>query len=324
MRKDQVIRGYRVITKPSNANAGKCLWAFAEKDGKEYFIKEFLDPKIPRADAMGSVADKKRRYAECERFEQRHRQVMQLLNADWMHAGNLVPAVDFFAEETRYYKVTERVEHEDVEPHELPWNKQRLLLRTLADSLRLLHGCGIVHGDLKPENVLLHRPPQSTLLTAKLIDFDDAYPAGQPPSAETIGGDAVYCAPEWLRYVRGDAVALTQAADMFAFGLLLHTYLVGSPPDHGPDCDSAAAAVLTGAPLIWADDLGSEITDLLAALTDPDPAARPEITEVDEILTDLPEAKTPAPGRSRVRINIGGRPAPPPPMKPGKRLRINP
>jgi serine/threonine protein kinase len=320
----QKIHGYTVITRPSNANAGKCLWAFAEKDGGEYFIKEFLDPKIPRSDGMGSKEDKELRFAECKRFAARHEQVMELLSADHEDAGNLVLAVAFFAEGTRYYKVTPRVNATEAAPHELEPRTQLVLIRTLTDSLRLLHASGIVHGDLKPENVLLAKPRQGPLLVAKLIDFDDAYPAGEPPPMDTIGGNPLYGAPEWLSYLRGscEPASLDQAVDMFAFGLLVHTYLFGGLPAHDNAYDSPAAAVLDGAPLRWDPRVGGRLRQLLTELTSAEPRARPDIRTVsnmfstaDVLTADAAGAWEPT-GKSRVRVNGIRQPS-------STRLRIN-
>jgi eukaryotic-like serine/threonine-protein kinase len=311
----QTLGGYTVVTRPTNADAGKCLWAFATRDGVEYFIKEFLDPKIPRPDGMGSVADKQRRFAECERFRARHERIMAMLPADHEDAGNLVLAVDFFAEGTRYYKVTPRITATDAVPHELPPRAQLVLLRTLADSLRLLHGRGMVHGDLKPENVLLAKPRQGSLRIAKLIDFDDGYPAGEPPPKETIGGNPLYGAPEWLRYLRDGHPTLTTAVDMFAFGLLVHTYLFGALPGHGSAHDSPAAAVLDGVALDWDPRVGGRLRQLLTTLTSADPAARPDILAVTELLAASDILTAPAGGR--VRFNFTAR------QPATTRLRIN-
>jgi len=323
VKQGQIINGYLVVSRPSNANAGKCVWAFAEKDGEEYFIKEFLDPKRPRPDSMGSVEDKKRRYAECQRFERRHQKLIRMLPADDLHAGNLVLARDFFAEGTRYYKVSARIHGEDITPAELAPHQQLVLLRTLADSLQLLHGRGIVHGDLRPDNVMLHRPRGSDLYTAKLIDFDDAYPAGEPPARDQIGGSPLYGAPEWLRYLRGDTAvtpaALTQAVDMFAFGLLVHTYLFGVLPRHDHAYESPASAVIDRAPLAWHQGLDPALTRLLTALTDADPLKRPDITETAHILAGLTPFVATSAQPSRVRINVDGRKS----SAAGSRLRVN-
>ncbi len=308
MKQGDLIMGYRVVTRPSNADAGKCLWAFAQKNGNDYFIKEFLDPKRPRADSMGSIEDKRRRLTECERFEERQRRVSAALRRDDPQAGNLVLMTDFFHVGTRYYKVTERIKAATVLPAQLSADLQLILLRTLADSLGLLHRVGIVHGDLKPENILLCQPPGSSAYPAKLIDFDDSYPVGDPPPRDVVGGNPRFGAPEWLGYLRGDPTIqrehLTQAVDMFAFGLLAHTYLFGSLPDFPDEHDSPAAAVLAGAPLRWRPGMAQPWADLLPALTRRDPKQRPTITETIAVLAGAHPARS-----SRVRINLTGRAA---------------
>ncbi|MEV6908540.1 protein kinase [Amycolatopsis sp. NPDC051071] len=310
MKLGEVVKGYEIITRPSNANAGKCLWAFARKEGADFFVKEYLDPKRPRPDSMGTVSDKKRRLAECRRFELHHEKLSRLLRADHLHAGNIVLAKDFFAHGTRYYKVTDRIDAADATPAELSPEDRNVLLHTLCESIALLHECGMVHGDLKPENVLLHRPEGSDLHIAKLIDFDDAYLSGEPPAADTIGGNPYYGAPEWLSYLRGDngirGEQLTTAVDLFALGLLIHSYLIGTAPGFPVRFDSPAAAVLAGEALELDPKLTSDWTALLASLIQVDPAKRPRIGEVLSLLNSArPPVRRAA--RSRVRINLTGR-----------------
>ena len=311
MKQGQHIRGYVIGTKPSNLNAGKCVWAFAEKDGKEYFVKEFLEPVLPRPDSMGSLASKQRRYALCQEFEQRHQRVFSLLRADDLNAGNLVLPVDFFVDGTRYYKITDRVHDVEADPAGLTPAAQLVLLRTLVDSLVLLHGKDMVHGDLKPTNILFHRPKNSMFHTAKLIDFDDAYQAGHPPPPEVIGGDPSYGAPEWVCYqsqVDTTGSMLTQATDMFALGLLIHVFVFGALPYFDETHESPAGAVTSGAGLSWDARAGTELIALLTALTSLDPADRPNSAAVEQALRD-PELLRPVSTMpSRLRINLAGRP----------------
>jgi eukaryotic-like serine/threonine-protein kinase len=336
VKQGELLRDYLVTTKPTNNDAGKCLWAFAEKDGHEYFVKQFLELKRPRAGSMGSAESKRLQLRACDEFERRHRSVMDRIDPDDLDAGNIVSAVDFFCEGTTYYKITERVH-----PAELPASplltplQRKVLLRTLGDSLQLLHRLGVVHGDLKPDNIMVEERPGPVYI-AKLIDFDDAYVSGSPPGPKEIGGDIMYGAPEWLRYNQDDssvkAADLTAAADMFALGLVTHEYLTGTRPGHHGR--SPAASVNEGLALELDPRLHRRVERLIRSLLSADPAARPGIAAFlaeldDESVLDLvPERSRPAPGEtrraSRVRFGDGtagpGRepgPAPAPGSAPG-------
>ncbi|NJK84070.1 MAG: serine/threonine protein kinase, partial [Saprospiraceae bacterium] len=47
MLQGDIIKGYRIVKDFSTAGGGLSKWSFAEREGKEYFIKEFLSPKYP-------------------------------------------------------------------------------------------------------------------------------------------------------------------------------------------------------------------------------------------------------------------------------------
>lgn len=321
MKRGDVIGGYTITTDPTNDNAGKCIWAFAERGTSRFFIKEFIELKRPRPESMGSPAAKHALLEICERFEERHRSVIAKIDPSDLDAGNLVVALDFFHEGTKYYKVTARLDHDsEAQPHELSSDQKSVLLGTLADSLALLHRLGVVHGDLKPQNVLLYRPHGSDLFTAKLIDFDDAYLSGKPPERDVIAGDALYGAPEFLRYMQDDdrvpASQLTTAVDMFAFGLLVHTYLTGSLPTYDEQFSSPAECVNAGHRLRLNDRLNPQLSVMLNGLISRDPNSRPAIGAALRILENssaltLLDAAEPDSYRSpasRLRFNRGGVP----------------
>ncbi|MFF7164197.1 protein kinase [Streptomyces sp. NPDC008086] len=334
MKRGDVIGGYRVVSDPTNADGGKCVWAFAEKDGREYFLKRFLEPKRPREGGGGSAASRRIRLETCREFEERHRSIMKRLRPDAGGAGNLVLATDFFHAGSTYYKVTERIDTAGLEkPQSLGPKQRAVLLRTLATSLRLLHDIEVVHGDLKPANVLVQRREGAAFHTAKLIDFDDSYLSGRPPAREDIAGDSLYGAPEWRRYVQGDESVeggqLTTAVDVFALGLMTHVYLTGSLPAHDSRFGSPADAVNAADPLAVDERLGTSTQALLTAMTSADPGARPTVDDFLAALKDpeactlhatpqprpaTPAAPAPAPSaadgprRSRVQFNPPDRP----------------
>ena len=108
---------------------------------------------------------------------------------------------------------------------------QLVLMKTAAHSLKILHDLRIVHGDLKPSNILIKRTELG--YTTKLIDFDSAYVAGSPPPPEEIVGTINYYSPELLGYIQQAGVPHNQlgvASDVFALGLIYTEYLTGAPP----------------------------------------------------------------------------------------------
>lgn len=321
MKKGDRIGGYQVVSEPTNAGGGKCVWAFAEKDGTEFFLKRFLEPKRPREGGGGSALSRQIRMETCRQFEDRHRAVMKLLRPDAPGAGNLVLTCDFFHEGSTYYKVTERIDTTSLDaPHTLDPRHKAVLLKTLGASLRLLHDIDVVHGDLKPANVLVQRRGTgaargaTAFHTAKLIDFDDSYVAGEPPGREEIAGDSLYGAPEWRRYVQGDesvgAAQLTTAVDVFALGLMTHAWLTGALPGYDERFGSPADAVNAGEPLRLDPRLSRPVLRLVAAMTAADPWDRPTADAFVLALKDPEVCALGEPRReSRLRVNLPAQPA---------------
>lgn len=338
MKQGQTIRGYRIITEPTNSGGGRCIWAFAEKDGGGYFVKKFLDPKWPTDKSMGSAASKQRRREECLEFEHRHREVNSRINPRALGGGNLVTAIDFFREDTTYYKVTDRIEAEkatDLRRYSI--RQSAVILRTLCHSIKLLHRARIVHGDLKPDNVLLQKSGTGDLYTAKVIDFDDAYPSGDPPPPDQVVGDQRYGAPEWLRYVKGDSEVtpdqLTTASDVFALGLVFHVYLTGALPGYDQDRFGAPAeAVWSAQPLELSPTLDPRAAALVRRMLSQAITDRPDLDALlaqlaDETIlvsSDRPDDGAPAGPPVPASGPAGDRPAPAPPgPRRGSRLQIN-
>ncbi|MGW0391758.1 protein kinase domain-containing protein [Streptomyces sp. NPDC003042] len=291
MKQGDEIAGYRLVSEPTNANGGKCMWAFAEKDGHQYFLKRFLEPKRPREGSTASAVSQRIRLEVCQEFEDRHRGIMNRLRPDARGGGNLVLATDFFHEGSTYYKVTERIDTSSLEkPQALEPRQKAVLLKTLALSLQLLHDIDVVHGDLKPLNVLIQKRDGVVFYSAKLIDFDDSYVSGSPPGRQDVAGDSLYGAPEWRRYVQEDEAVqpehLTTAVDIFALGLMTHYYLTGALPGHSARYGSPADAVSAGDALTLDPRLSDSMQGLIRAMTAPVPRNRPRIVTYLKALAD--------------------------------------
>jgi serine/threonine protein kinase/Tfp pilus assembly protein PilF len=163
----------------------------------------------------------------------------------------------------------------------------------IADGLAAAHARGVVHRDVKPENIFL-----TAQGSVKILDFGLArVGAAVVPSgagADTVSldtqpgvivGTVSYMAPEQVRGQTADP-----RSDVFALGCVLYEALHGRHPflrDTGAD---TMAAILCDAPAILApsDGLAAALDGIIARCLDKDPARRyPSGAELAEALRAL-------------------------------------
>ena len=111
-----------------------------------------------------------------------------------------------------------------IAPGGLPFAQALAWARDIAEGLRAAHAAGIVHRDVKPENVLIDAQG-----CARVGDFGMAFSIAPETSRFTQTGTALgtlgYMAPEQLR---GEAVDVR--TDVFSFGVMLYEMLTGYLP----------------------------------------------------------------------------------------------
>jgi eukaryotic-like serine/threonine-protein kinase len=95
------------------------------------------------------------------------------------------------------------------------------IVRDCLAALAALHREGIVHGDLKPSNIMLKRTGN-----AKIVDLGSAFDMQDPPSQRTC--TPTYAAPEVL-----EGSECTQRSDLASLGYVLIEMLAGAPPFSG-------------------------------------------------------------------------------------------
>ena len=98
------------------------------------------------------------------------------------------------------------------------------IARGMAEGIDALHAQGVVHGDLKPGTVMLTTDRDGAVKPV-LIDFGLSGFSDSKPAAKKISGTVAYMAPERFR---GDIGS--NAADIYAFGVMLFEMISGSRP----------------------------------------------------------------------------------------------
>jgi len=264
----------------TTAGGGQSKWTFAGRGGREYFLKEFLSPKYPADDAPMSDSTKQAKRERCRQFEERHLAVIAALRPRSGSGGNLVVATDFFLFRTKYYKVTERINIASVKPRDIaafPVDDQLGVMLSATHSLRVLHGAGLVHGDVKPDNLLIKQDASGYV--ARVIDFDECFFVGRPPPPEDLVSTDVYHSPELMHYLAEDEPTPTvgTASDVFALGLVFVQYLTGELPGFPIGYGYPAQAVDDGCvPTILgavAPGIGALVQSMLALKPDDRPTS---------------------------------------------------
>ena len=157
------------------------------------------------------------------------------------------------------------------------------ILLELCDILRATHKAGVVHRDLKLDNVLVCDSPYDTDRRVKLLDWGVAYVEDEPdPFRGLIAGTLTYVAPE---QIRGET--LTGSCDVYSLAVIAFQLLCGRPPFAASSDLQLVHMHLRAEPprprTAWAQ-APQALDELLHAMLAKLPKDRPSLAEVERVL----------------------------------------
>ncbi|MCG8648753.1 MAG: tetratricopeptide repeat-containing serine/threonine-protein kinase, partial [Pirellulales bacterium] len=107
------------------------------------------------------------------------------------------------------------------------------IFQRLAAALAHSHARGVLHGDLKPANVLIRNDGEPALLDFNLSQsLDSQY-------VKHIGGTLPYMAPECYRGLMGQVIELSVSSDLYGLGVMLFEFVTGRRPYPSPRSSAA-------------------------------------------------------------------------------------
>ncbi|MGH7965756.1 MAG: serine/threonine-protein kinase PknK [Candidatus Binatia bacterium] len=160
----------------------------------------------------------------------------------------------------------------------------------IARALAVAHGAGIIHRDIKPDNLMVREDG-----VVKVLDFGLARlaPAALTQAAESVGtgagilvGTVRYMSPE-----QAHGQALTSATDIFSLGIVFYELATGQHPFGAESALAVLEAISSQSPLPPAQlnpEIPSSLDALILRMLEKEARLRPTAVEVEAALTPSP------------------------------------
>lgn len=193
--------------------------------------------------------------------------------------------------------------------HQIPWKQVIHFAKQISDALSHAHSKGIIHRDIKPQNIILL--PNGSL---KVADFGIAALENQlQESGNQAIGSLNYIAPEQLRGEPASA-----ATDVYALGIVMYEMLTGFKPYTAQTPSEVLLKLSTGEILpvrAFEQSIPEELESIVSRAMDPDLAQR--FRTPGDLLKALNRftARLNAPPKKAAPVDDYAKDDPPPPLK---------
>lgn len=175
-----------------------------------------------------------------------------------------------YEDRQKIYIVTELIENGDfldyiVTQKCFDEDKLKVVIRQLLEAIAYLHEFGIVHCDIKPENMLYDKETENII---KLTDFGLSRMIFSNQKIKTACGTINYIAPEALQ-----SMGYGMESDLWSIGIIVYLLVHGKLPFDSDDNDIVMMQIVQEDPKIK-QDLSNELKDLLSKLLEKNPKKR--------------------------------------------------
>ncbi len=214
----------------------------------------------------------------------------EAMTASRLGHPHIVDIIDSGSEDGQFYFVMEFLDGETVSalirrgPVELPLALD--LVTQMAEAMDVAHRAGVVHRDLKPDNVIVLQRGGRPFV--KLVDFGVAKVVTPIDQQLTTHG-AVVGTPQYMAPEQAAGVAVDLRADVYALGLILFELLTGKPPLTGETPALVMSAHIAQAAPALPPQFPASLRALVAELLAKKPGDRPQsMADVVRALAAVP------------------------------------
>ena len=205
---------------------------------------------------------------------------------------NIVKLVDVKKTKNHYYIIMEYCNGGELagalekykEKYGKPFSEElvQYFMRQIIDAFKYIHANGVIHRDIKLENILLNYKTEEDKnnlnlmnATAKIIDFGFACKISGNNLAHTAVGSPLNAAPVILKKMTGESAKLgyDQKADIWSLGSICYHMLIGKPIFDAEDMDDLISKVEKGSYKLPAN-LSREIVSFLNGMLQYEPKNR--------------------------------------------------
>jgi len=168
----------------------------------------------------------------------------------------------------------------------LTLDEVRNIVKPLARALQAAHDKGVIHRDLKPDNVFLV-DVRDEAPTAKLLDFGIAKLAKNDHRVEKTATGAIIGTPQYIAPEQAKGYPIDPRADIYALGAIMFELLTGRPPFIADNAMEMVAKHLMEAPVrpsTISRAIAPELDDLVLRMLAKTPDGRPSLAEVIAVI----------------------------------------